>query len=94
MNCIIVKTVNTAVRTIPLRDGTKLQLNEQLAAIDTGNDFPRPFKLTLEENQPPYPPGRYYIDPASYTVNKYDGLEFSRRTTLVRLPEPSATKAA
>lgn len=86
MNAIIVKSANSAVRSINRKDGTKIQFNEQTCAIECGEEFPRPFKIQLEENQKPYPPGVYQIDPSSFQVNKYDGLEFSRRITLVAVP--------
>lgn len=92
MNVIIVKSANSAVRTITKRDGTKISFNEQTAAIECGEEFPRPFKITLDENQKPYAPGVYYIDPASFNVNKYDGLEFGRRVTLSPMPVPAQGK--
>lgn len=85
-NAIIIKSANSAVRTVPRKDGTKMQFNEQTAAIESGDEFPRPFKITLDDDQKPYPPGRYYVDPASYVVNKWDGLEFGRRMKLIPLP--------
>lgn len=89
MNVIIVKSANSAVRTINRKDGTKMQFNEQTAAIESGDEFPRPFKLTLDDDQKPYPPGVYYVDPASFQVNKYDGLEFGRRVKLCPMPVPA-----
>lgn len=89
MNSIIVKTANSAVRTINRKDGTKVQFNEQTAALECGEEFPRPFKFTLDDDQKPYPPGAYYIDPSSFTVNKYDSLEMGRRVKLSPMPAPA-----
>lgn len=86
MNVILIKSANSAVRTINRKDGTKMQFNEQTAAIECGEEFPRPFKITLDEDQKPYAPGSYYVDPASFNVNKYDGLEMGRRVKLLPLP--------
>ena len=88
MNAIIVNSANSAVRTIPARgDRAKIQFNEQTCAIETGEEFPRPFRISLDDDQKPYPPGRYYIDPASFVVNKFDSLEMGRRIKLLPLPQ-------
>lgn len=92
MNLIIVKSANSAIRTITKGDGTKISFTEQTAAIECGEEFPRPFKVQLEENQKPYPPGVYYVDPVSFQVNKYDGLELARRVKLAPMPAPAPTK--
>lgn len=90
MNLILIKSANSAVRTINRKDGTKMQFNEQTAAIECGEEFPRPFKITLDDDQKPYAPGAYYIDPACFVVNKYDGLEMGRRVKLLPLPQGKA----
>lgn len=90
MNVIIVKSANSAVRTIRKQDGTKVQFNEQTCAIENGEEFPRPFKITLDDDQKPYAPGVYYVDPSSFVVNKYDGLEMGRRVKLTPMPAPPA----
>lgn len=85
-NCIVIKTASSSVRTITKRDGTKVQFNEQTAALEVGEDFPKPFKFTLDDNQPPYAAGRYMIDPASLEVGDYDALRVGRRVKLVPYP--------
>lgn len=62
-----------------------MQFNEQSAAIEAGEDFPRPFKFNLEENQKPYPPGRYVLDSASLMVGDFDSLKVGRRISLIRI---------
>lgn len=94
MNVIIVKSANSAVRTIRKQDGTKVQFNEQVCAIECGEEFPRPFKITLDDDQKPYPPGVYYVDPVSFTVNKYDGLDMGRRVKLAPMPLPAGNAKA
>lgn len=86
MNAIVIKTAASAVRTITKRDGTKISFTEQTAAIDCGDDFPRPFRFNLDEGQQPYKPGRYYIDPSSFEVGDFDALKIGRRVKLLELP--------
>ncbi|MET4727143.1 hypothetical protein ABIE09_000937 [Lysobacter enzymogenes] len=86
LNVIIIKSQNSAVRTVPRKDGTKMHFNEQSCAIDCGDEFPRPFKINLDDEQKPYPPGTYYVDPSSFEVNKFGSLEMGRRVKLVPLP--------
>lgn len=94
MNVIVVKSANSAVRTIPAREGrAKIQFNEQVCAIETGEEFPRPFRISLDDEQKPYAPGYYYVDPASFVVNKYDSLELGRRIKLLPLPAANVPKA-
>lgn len=84
--CIVIKTGAAVLRTIVRKDGTKMQFNEQVAAIECGEDFPRPFRITLEDNQPPYPAGNYMLDPACLEVGDFDALRVGRRVKLLPLP--------
>lgn len=93
MNSILVKSANSSVRTITRKNGEKMHFTEQQAAIETGDDFPRPFRITLDDGQQPYAPGRYYVDPVSFDVGQYGDLAVGRRVKLVPLPAAS-TKAA
>jgi hypothetical protein len=77
------------VRSFPARDGkAAMHFREQKAAVVRPNDFPLPFPLSLDEDQPPYSEGFYEIDPASLQLNKFGGLEFGRRIKLIREPSP------
>lgn len=87
MNAIIIKSANSAARTIKRKDGTSVTFIEQTGAIETGEDFPRPFRFTLEEGQKPYQPGAYYLDSASLEVGDYDALKIGRRVKLLSLPK-------
>jgi hypothetical protein len=85
MNCIIIKSATSVVKTINRAGKPALHFNEQCAAIETGDDFPKPFKLTLGENEKPYPPGRYTLDIASLTVGDFDSLQVGRNIKLIPL---------
>ncbi|CEF24798.1 single-stranded DNA-binding protein [Xanthomonas citri] len=80
-----------AVRSFPARDGKPAtHFREQTAAVLREGDFPLPFTIGLDEDQPPYTEGFYLIDPRSCQNNKYGGLEFGRRIRLI----PDATAKA
>ncbi|UNU12608.1 G5P family DNA-binding protein [Xanthomonas translucens] len=90
---IMSSTVN--VRSFPAREGkAAMHFREQKAAVIRPNDFPLPFPLTLDEDQPPYVEGFYEIDPASLQLNKFGGLEFGRRIKLVRDATPALSAKA
>lgn len=90
MNSIVIKSGTATPRLIKRKDGTQMIFNEQRAAIETGEDFPRPFTINLQDGQPPYPPGRYLLDPASLEVGDFDSLKVSRRIVLMPAPFPAA----
>lgn len=90
MNCIVIKSGTATPRLIKRKDGTQMIFNEQRAAIELGEDFPLPFTINLQDNQPPYPPGRYLLDPSSLEVGDFDSLRVARRINLI--PAPSAAK--
>lgn len=92
MSHIIVKSDAVATRTIPARgDRKEINFREQKAAIESGEDFPQPFNVQLDDDQRPYPPGHYQIDLGSIEVNEYGGLKFGRRVRLI--PVDLAKKA-
>lgn len=86
MNCIIIKTGTAFPRAIKCKDGTQMIFNEQKAAIESGEDFPRPFTINLGDGQPPYPPGKYLLDVSSLEVGDFDSLKVSRRISLIPVP--------
>lgn len=86
MNHIIVKSDAVNTRTIPAKgDRAAIHFREQKAAIETGEDFPQPFNVQLEDDQRPYPPGKYQLCLSSVEVNQYGGLVMRRRVKLVPL---------
>lgn len=87
---IIIKSGVATPRAIKRKDGTQMIFTEQKAAIETGEDFPAPFTINLQDGQPPYPPGRYLLDPACLIVGDYDALKIGRRIELVPLPASAA----
>lgn len=82
-NCIIIKTAAATIKKIERNGKPTLYFNEQSAALEVGNDFPKPFKLTLGEGEQPYPPGRYTLDLASLDVGDYEALKVGRNVKLV-----------
>lgn len=84
--CIIIKNGVATPRAIKRKDGTQVVFNEQRAAIESGEDFPRPFTINLQDGQTPFPPGRYLLDPACMEVGDFDALKVGRRIELVPLP--------
>lgn len=91
-NCIVIKSAAVKVRKIERQGKPTLYFNEQSAAIEKGDDFPQPFRLTLADDQQPYPPGRYLLDPSSLEVGDYDALKVGRRVVLIPAPAPVAAK--
>ncbi len=83
---IIIKSGVATSRTIKRKDGTQMIFTEQKAALETGEDFPVPFTINLQDGQTPYPPGRYLLDPACLTLGDFDSLKIGRRIELVPLP--------
>lgn len=59
------------------RDYKGTVYGEQTAAIHNGGDFPLPIKLNVRKGFE-YPPGRYVIDPRSFTTDEYGNLKLSR----------------
>lgn len=84
--CIIIKNGNATPRKVTRKDGTAMIFTEQKAAVDVGEDFPIPFTINLQDGQPPFPPGRYMLDPACLQVGDFDALKVGRRIELVPLP--------
>lgn len=87
---IVIVSDAVHTRTIPARgDRAAIQFREQRAAIERGEDFPKPFNIQLADDQPAYKPGRYLLDMASLEVNEYESLRVGRRVKLVPLPAPA-----
>lgn len=93
-NCIVIKTQAATIKKIERNGKPTLFFNEQSAAIETGDDFPKPFKLTLGEGEQPYPPGRYLLCPSSLDVGDFQSLKVGRNVKLIPLPAALAVKAA
>lgn len=91
MNCIIIKSGTATPRVIKRKDGTQVVFKEQRAAIETGEDFPKPFTINLGDDQPPYPPGKYLLDVSSLEVGDFDSLRVGRRIYLIPIPTTTAS---
>jgi Helix-destabilising protein. len=91
---VLVKSENVSLRNGTGKNGKAYSFREQHAALDDGGDFPAPFRLRLEREQPAYKPGLYTFDPKSYRVGQYGDVEL-RFVSLVPLDaKPQAAKAA
>lgn len=95
MSKILVRSTTITPREITTKNGTKMVFREQSAAIlKDGEDFPHPFRLTLDDTQAPYPAGEYLVDAASFKVGTFENLEVGRRVVLVPVIPAAAAAAA
>ncbi|MCC5067066.1 G5P family DNA-binding protein [Xanthomonas campestris] len=92
MNCILIRSSRINVRRITRKDGTSVVFNEQVAAIDKGDDFPSAFTINLADDQPPFPEGRYLLDPSSLEVGDFKSLKVGRRILLIPIPANAPTQ--
>lgn len=90
---ILIKSAAATLRKIERQGKPTLYFNEQSAAVEKGGDFPIPFKLTLADDQQPYPPGRYIVDASSFEVGDYGRLTIGRNLKLIPVPEVLAEAA-
>jgi len=96
MSKIIIRTAVAIPRSIRGKNnGPSFNFNEQNAAImKDGEDFPHPFRIRLDDGQPPYPAGEYTVDGSSFVVGQYGDLQMGRRVVLVPIPTAPATASA
>ncbi|XHH28263.1 single-stranded DNA-binding protein [Xanthomonas euroxanthea] len=94
MNSIVIKSSRVLVRRITRKDGSTVVFNEQIAAIDKGDDFPSAFVINLGDDQPPFPEGRYLLDPSSLEVGDFKSLKVGRRIALIPVPANVPTQPA
>lgn len=90
---VIVKSENINVRSGTGKNGKAFSFREQFAALDDGGDFPAPFRVRLDRDQPAYKPGLYTFSAQSYRVGQYGDVEL-RFASLVPLDVQRAAKAA
>ena len=93
-NCIIIKTQAANLKKVERPGKATLFFNEQSAALEIGEDFPKPFTLTLDDGQKPYPPGRYTIDASALAIGDYGRLTVARSIKLIPLPGVVASAPA
>lgn len=86
-NCIVIKTQAAKIKKIERNGKPTLFFNEQQAAIENGEDFPKPFMLTLNEGEQPYPPGRYMLETSSLDVGDFQALKVGRGVRLISLAD-------
>lgn len=83
------------VRELPANEKRgALKLYSQIAYAHTGGKFPVEFKLPLEDGQPHYTAGKYYLTQDSFKVGQFDRLEFDRNLKLVLVNQPQLNKAS
>lgn len=89
---IIIKSDVVATRNITSkRSGNQMAFREQRAALELGEDFPRPFNIGLEPDQPPYPPGEYTLDLSCLRIGEFEKLEIGRvKLTHITRAAPAA----
>lgn len=82
------------------RTGNQYSIREQEAWVHTcdkeGRVRPHPERvvLSLEDNQPPYPPGSYTICPSSFFVDRFRMLDLRLRLKPATSATVAATRAA
>ncbi|MEQ1511615.1 MAG: single-stranded DNA-binding protein [Lysobacteraceae bacterium] len=81
MSNVIVKNANVTEKQINGKSGPAI-IRRQMACIDQGDGYEMPFSVGLGQRAP-YPPGRYVIDPKSYSVNQYGDLQLNRYVDLL-----------
>ena len=86
---------NIETRVIPANDKRgELSFRTQSAAFERPGNFVLPFKLTLDEEQTPYAPGLYEVDPESLQVDEYGAPGFGRRIKLLAVEAAKSARAA
>lgn len=86
---IFEEDVRVDVRTTkPKDDKPARKIYEQIAYVHLGGKFPTQMKLSLDEEQQPYPAGMYTVDSSSYVVNNFGSLELKRFGLSVVALEP------
>ncbi len=89
-NCIVIKMQAATFKKIERNGKFTLFFNEQLVAIETGEDFLCSFKLTLKEGQQPYVFGRYQFDASFFEVGDFDSLKIGRNVAFIAMLKTEA----
>ncbi|MCU8036855.1 MULTISPECIES: G5P family DNA-binding protein [unclassified Shewanella] len=64
-------------RQLPPKDGKAgRNLYWQIGYMHTGGRYPVEVQIPLEEGQPAYPAGPYFVHPSSFQASKYNNPEF------------------
>jgi hypothetical protein len=76
---ITIKVGQAEGREIQLKNGQKKKVADQIAFIEA-NDEVRKIRIPIdvENNQAPYPPGKYTLASSSFSVGKFHDLEINR----------------
>ena len=76
---IEVKSDHVETKTVRRKiDGKEYHICEQGGWIDLGKAYPQEVRIPIEEKQPPYPAGRYVMDPTCVYVDRFGKLMIGR----------------
>ena len=81
---------NTEVQKDITKKGTAIY--RQRCALDTGDGYPLPFFVTLQNPESAYPIGDYLLAPECFQTSQYGSLEINRYN--IRLVPLKVNKAA
>lgn len=91
---IVVASDKVVNRNITTKANKEMTFREQRAALQiAGEDFPHPFNINLDKDQPPYPPGDYTIDLSCLKVGDFEQLTVGR-LKLVPMTRATPVRAA
>lgn len=80
------ENVTIITRNIPPKDGKPgRSFYQQTAYVNLGGKFPVEMNLPLNEGEQPYIAGTYEVDPSSFVVNNFGGLELKRFGLTIKL---------
>jgi hypothetical protein len=93
---IVVASDKVVPRTITSnKTKNEITFREQRAALAIdGEDFPHPFNINLDKDQPPYPPGKYTLDASCLRVGDFEQLQIGRLKLLPLVASAPAARAA
>jgi len=87
-------SANVIAKDIPAKgDRAAMSFREQQAAIVRDDGFPKPFRISLQHGQYPYPPGFYTFTTDSFVTDEYERIKFGRNVALEPIPQAPAGKA-
>ena len=76
---IFLENVALITRTSQPKDGKPARtFHQQIAYAHFGDKFPVKMMLSINDGEPPYNAGKYWVDASSYTINNFGGLELKR----------------
>lgn len=80
---IVVESAELREKNGKKKDGSPFSLRTQEAWAYLGRAHPERIELSIWSDQSAYDVGEYTLDPASFMVNRFQGLELRRNIKLV-----------